>query len=392
MRFSELFRLTFLNLIQNKFKVLATSLGIIVGAVTIVLVIAIGKGGEAEAAKGFSDLSADTIYVNINYETVGFDTSKIEKLSPELVNKILEENPLLTGMYLRGSTYKEISVGREKEYVSISGLTEGWQEISGYTVSEGMGFLPEENQVIIGNGLAEKLFSGSAVGQKIKIGDKRYEVTGVLKRSADGLQGLNADETVFMDYGTMVKNEVSDEYTIPQAVGKVKNINKVKQAMAGITGSLDYFLQRGDSYEVEDAGSRIDAATESARTMKMLLISVAAIVFVVGGIGIMNVLFVTVKERTKEIGVLMALGTRRGQILSEFMLESIFMGVFSGGVGVLLSFFALEIMRGTNIPVLPSTEGMAIAFLFSVLTTAIFGFYPAFKASRLSPVEALNYE
>lgn len=388
----ELLRLIWINMVENKFKVLTTSLGIVVGAVTIVLVIAIGQGGEAEAARGYSGLSADTVYVNVNYETAGFNMERIEKLTEEILEHIKEENPYLSGMYLRANNYKEITFGREKEYTSLNGVTPGWDTISGFQFQEG-GDFQDEKSIIIGNGLAEKYFpGGDALGSKLKIGDHRYVITGVLKRNADGLQGLDSDSSIFMPYEAMVEDGLLDEFAVPQAVGKAKDLASVKLCMKGIKNTLDYYLQNGNTYMVEDAGSRIDAATQSARTMKMLLVSVAAIVFVVGGIGIMNVLFVTIKERTKEIGVLMALGSTRGSILVQFLLESVAIGIFSGGVGVLLSFFALNLMGKTEIPVLPSAEGMLVAFLFSVCTSALFGFYPAFKASRLEPVNALNYE
>ncbi|MEG1427665.1 MAG: FtsX-like permease family protein, partial [Oscillospiraceae bacterium] len=224
-------------------------------------------------------------------------------------------------------------------------------------------------------------------------GGKSYIVVGTLKRSEDGLQGLNPDDTVFVPFlTTKNREELMDEYAIPQAIGKAKNLDSVKLAMAQMQNTLNYYLENSSTYMIEDAGSRIEAATESARTMKMILISVAVIVFVVGGIGIMNVLFVTVKERTKEIGVLKALGSTKGDILLQFLLESLFIGVFSGVIGVALSVFALYFMGQTNIPVSPSCTGMLVAFGFSVLTSGLFGFYPAYKASGLKPVDALNYE
>ena len=127
-------------------------------------------------------------------------------------------------------------------------------------------------------------------------------------------------------------------------------------------------------------------------TMKMLLVSVAAIVFLVGGIGIMNVLFVSVKERTKEIGILKALGTSKKDILLLFLLESVEIGLFGGIVGVLVSFAAMPLMQRTGIAVSPSVEGWVIALFFAVGTAAVFGFYPAYKAAGLKPIDALTYE
>lgn len=248
---------------------------------------------------------------------------------------------------------------------------------------------------MIGHGIAETYFNGAegAVGEKLVIDQTVYKVVGVLSRSGDGLQGLTSDDSVFMTYKTFKKAKITAEDNYAEAVGKAISIKAVPRAIKEITSTLNYYMINGDKYNVEDAGSRIEAATKSARTMKLLLIAVAAIVFVVGGIGIMNVLFVTIKERTKEIGILKALGSKQHDILLQFLLESVAIGIFGGGVGVLLSFGALPLLsRYTDIPIAPSFEGFVLAFGFAVLTGTCFGFYPAYKASQLVPVEALNHD
>lgn len=401
MKSIELFRIVFINMLQNKFKVILTSLGIIVGTMTIILVIAIGQGAEKEAAAQFSGLSADTIYVNLNYASIGtdFDFTKLELLTKENLQQVKEESTALSDIYLRLESTKEVVIGKTTEYLTIVGVTEGYSEVSNLKFSMGDDFSIEDfedgtNIAVIGNKLVEKYFSSAddALGKKITIDDNRYKIVGILEKNEDGLQGMNHDNTIYVPYTSMENNNMIDGMGIPQMVGKAKSLELVKRAMKEIKSSLDYYLNNGNLYVVEDAGSRIEAATESARTMKLLLVSVAVIVFIVGGIGIMNVLFVTIKERTKEIGVLKALGSSQKDIMLQFLLESISIGVFGGVVGIILSIGAMYFMSYTKLAVVSSIEGKVIALMFAVLTSLIFGLYPAYKASQLKPVEALSYE
>lgn len=400
MRLREIFHIVTINMIENKFRLLLTTLGIIVGTITIILVIAIGKGGEKEAAKQFSNLSADTIYVNLDYTALGAgkDVTTVEKLTPELLEKIMEESTTLQGMYLRASSFQEVSCKTQKQSANLVGVTPGYAEISNISFAQGSDFgeydfEDGERVAVIGSKIAEKLFGTSeAVGNYIKIGDVRYQIIGLLKRSEDGLQGVDTDSSIFIPYLAMEKDKLLDPYATTQAVGKACSIHDIEKAKREIMSSLNYYMTEASAYSVSDAGTRIEAATASATTMKLLLISVAVIVFIVGGIGIMNVMFVTVKERTKEIGILKALGAKEKDILLQFLLESFCIGVFSGIVGMVLSFPTIALMSFTEIPVYPSWDGKIVACIFAVATSTLFGFYPAYKASLLMPIQALAEE
>lgn len=322
----------------------------------------------------------------------------MEKLTPELVEKVMEESTTLQGMYLRASGFQEVTYNSKKQSANLVGVTPGYAEISNLSFERGadfgeMDFEDGERVAVIGSKIAEKLFgTGDAVGSYIKMGDARYQVIGLLKRSEDGLQGVDADSSIFIPHSAMEKDELLDPYATTQAVGKAFSIREVEKAKKEILSTLNYYMTEASAYSVSDAGTRIEAATASATTMKLLLVSVAVIVFVVGGIGIMNVMFVTVKERTKEIGILKALGAKEKDILFQFLLESFCIGVFSGAVGVALSFPAIALMAFTEIPVWPSWDGKVLACVFAVATSTLFGFYPAHKASLLMPVQALAEE
>ena len=399
MRLSETLRIVFINIIQNKFKVLLTSLGIIVGAVTIVLVIAIGQGGEDEVMAQFSGLSAETIYVNPDYSISSFNNiESIPKLTVDIMNQIMDESTTLSAIDIRGNAYKESVINGTKEQIAIAGVTEEYSKVSNLDVvyGENISDIDVEdytNSAVIGDGLAKKYFMKpeDAIGSTIKINNRTYIIKGVLERRGDGMQGLSPDETIFIPF-TTVSQYVFDNNTMPQIVALASKLSLVKRAMAEIKDTINYVLEDGSVYKLEDTGSRIEAATKSAKTMKLLLMSVATIVFIVGGIGIMNVLFVSIKERTKEIGILKALGSSKKDIMIQFLLESVIISGFGGVVGILLSVYIMPFMKYTNIPVTPSVSGKVMALIFAVATGTLFGIYPAYKAANLKPIEALSYE
>ncbi|MDR2973773.1 MAG: ABC transporter permease [Propionibacteriaceae bacterium] len=401
MRFPETARIVWTNLMQNKFKVLLTSLGIIVGAVTIVMVIAIGKGGEERIAGQFKGLSAETIYINPDYGKAfgsDMDLTKLPKLTQEHMRQIMEENMFLKDITIRNTYYKDTFINNQKANPQITGVLANYETINNFPISLGSNISEADVEnaarvVVLGDGIARKYFSSpeEALGKVIKIGEQLYRVIGVLERKGDAMQGVNPDESLFIPFSTG-QLFLADGFSMPQIVAMADSIDHVGSAMRQMRGTLDYVLEDGSDYQLEDAGSRIDAAMESARTMNLLLISVATIVFIVGGIGIMNVLFVSVKERTKEIGILKALGSSREDIMGQFLLESVIISLFGGGVGVALSYACMPLLTLTGIPAVATLDGKVIALGFAVVTGTLFGFYPAYKASRLKPIDALNHE
>lgn len=399
MKLLQMLRIVMINILQNKVKVMLTSIGIIVGSVTIVMVIAIGRGGEEEVKAQFSGLSAETVYVNLDYMKIGNkDFSEIPKLTQDLMEQMMDESQTLKGIYLRGDAYSEVTLNGKTEYISVTGVTEGYSLVSnletayGENISE---FDVEEmtSVAVIGEGIAKKYYPNveEAIGSTIRIGDKAFTIIGILERKGDGLQGLSADDMIFVPF-TTAEQSILNEYTMPQIVALSKDLSTVKFSMKEMKSTLNYVLDDGSYYTLEDAGSRIEAATQSAGTMNMLLIAMATIVFIVGGIGIMNVLFLSIKERTKEIGILKALGSSKEEILLQFLFESVIISTFGGIMGVLLSYLLMPLMKYTNTPVSPSIEGQIISIIFAMITGTLFGLYPAYKASQLKPIEALSYE
>lgn len=400
LKIQELINIIFINLIENKFKVILTSLGIIVGTVTIIMVIAIGKGGEAEVKKQFEGLSAGSIYINPNFENPDLDIKNIEPLDEEKMQSIMDDSPNISKVGLNVSSSTSVHIKGKDSVEPVVGITDEFNEINNIKIQFGEN-LTKENQegkdkvCVIGESLAQQYFTDaqSAVGESIKINGKTYKVIGVLHRKGDGMQGIRPDQSIFIPYSSAYKYVYDKKSYPPQGIALVDDLNKVENGIKDIYNSLDYIFDEGaDDFKVEDAGNKIEAALASARTMNVLLMSVATIVFIVGGIGIMNVLFVAVNERTKEIGILKALGSSSKDILLQFLLESVLISTLGGVCGIILSYLLMPLTKYLGVPVLFTLDGKIIALLFAIITGTLFGIYPAYKASQLKSVEALSYE
>lgn len=451
MKTGELLRLVWQNISQNKFKTVMTSIGIIVGAATIVMVIAIGKGGQMDVADQFKNLNAGAI--DISYEGEGSDTGfgrnhgggssdhsgggmpsggempsqnassgenesrfgegfpggdffsdnsvNQEKvtLTEDDVNNLLSSMDDISDATISYSTRSGIEGGEleEETVYTVAGVKSNYLTISNLSMSVGE-FLTEEEAenkekvCILGANTAEEIF-GSAIdayGSVLYIDQRIYVVDGVLEEMGSVASGISPDDAIFIPYDTGVKYLVGENVNPTLTV-----IAEEVEKLDAVTSELKELLSESypnTEFTYSDAGSKMEAASASNEILTMLLAAMAAIVFVVGGIGIMNVLFVSVKERTNEIGILKAIGCSRGNILLEFLLEAAAISLIGGVLGIGASLIVTPIVSQFGVRVELSAFAFAAALVFAVATGTLFGFYPAYRASSLVPVEALGAE
>ena len=456
MALQEILNLVWINIKGNKSKVLLTSLGIIVGAATIVIVIAIGLGGQKDVQDQFKNLNAGTITIADNsgssssmgggmmggfgggmplgggmpsgggtrsssgtrggsfsgggfpggmmggfpgmmggvqqIKKTTFTEADLEELTYFIPN--IESITLLvdgTSDVEGGTLEEELSttiVGATSEYVDISNLELLMGEFFTDIDNEDL-----ERVAVLGYDAAINIFGNvyDAYGSQININSKKYTIIGILTETGSTVSDITLDSAIFVPYNSAVKFVIGESSATPRIVAIADDINQIETTIANIETLLTEMYPKG-SFTVTDAGSQVAASQQSANTMSILLIAVASVVFVVGGIGIMNVLFVSVKERTREIGILKALGSSRKDILLQFLLEANFISVFGGIVGVIVGYLLMPVVRLTGMSVVASTSASVVALLFAIFTGTLFGFYPAWQAACLKPIDALNHE
>jgi putative ABC transport system permease protein len=395
LKLKQLFKLVLINIYQNKVRTFLTTLGVIVGTATIFLVVAIGAGGEAQVNEQYSRLNVGTIIVMAAQRGRVVDplTKKDAKLFTE------SENIAYAFPILRGNG--DINYDNFSFKSGFIAIPPGFQENNNLTIQQGRALEEEDEKkknkcAVLGAELANTLTDGypsEIVGRSISINSRKFEVVGIYNRVGDSGSGASYDDSAFITYS------VGEKYLLgtranPTIIVQATGLETVQLAINDVTNILNETHRMGgaEQFRILDAGSRLAAAQASARTMSLLLLAVAVVVLIVSGIGIMNVMFVTVKERTKEIGTLKAIGAKKQEILSQFLLEAVIISLVGGLLGVILGFFAIPLLKYFELPALPSVGGILLGLIFSVITGVFFGFYPAWKAAELNPIDALRYE
>lgn len=382
----------------NKVRSMLTMLGIIIGTATIILVVAVGIGSKESVDEQYSSMSVTTIYVNpdnqsgvsskLKYE----DAAIIEENSPSVVSASVQISGKATAVY-----------GAATEQVSVLGVEEEYQYSTDLEFTAGSFFTEEsvdtkEKVVVLGYDIAETLLGGTGeeyIGQTVNLNSRKFTVVGIIERKGESVGNTSIDDGVFLPYST-AESYIVGKDAKPRIVVQAKDIDSVAPAMDEITLALrdahNLRPTQADDFKVKDAGSKLVAAQETAKTMSILLVSIAVIVLVVGGIGIMNVMLVSVRERIKEIGTRRALGARKKDIMRQFLYEAVVLSLIGGVLGVIIGELMIPLLGYFDVATSRTVEGVILAFIFSGLVGIFFGFYPAKKAAEFNPIEALRFE
>ncbi len=397
------------SLAAHTMRSILTMLGIVIGVAAVIALVAVGKGAQAQVVSQFQSLGSNLVTVTA-MPSFGFSQSGLQQSSRTLtMNDVNAIQSLATSVSLVAplySTNATVTYGGSTTSTTINGVTAAYATVRNTTVSRGRFLTQEDNDnmamvVILGTSVVEDLFGSSdvnAVGETVRINRQNYEVIGVLKsKGQSGPQ--NQDDVILMPLRTaQLKLGGAGTNSVRSINLQVRTADEMDLAQAQVTAILRtlHGLATGadNDFLVQNQADILSSVEETSGTFTTLLGSIAAISLLVGGIGIMNIMLVSVTERTREVGLRKAVGAKRGDILVQFLTEAIVISVLGGVIGVVLGVVGAQVITpllGSSQAVVTS-QSVALALAVSLGIGVFFGLYPANRAASLNPIDALRYE
>jgi putative ABC transport system permease protein len=389
---------------RNKTRSLLTMLGIIIGVGCVITMLAVGTGASSSIQATINSLGTNFIMLFPGAETQGGARmfSGESRITEADVDAIREEAPSVAYVSPSIREGAQVVAGDLNWGTTIYGVGVDWPFIRAWNVGEGDFFTDVDVRTsarvaVLGATVADNLFpAGDAVGSSMRIKNVPFRVVGVLDRKGGNMMGQDQDDQIIAPYTTVMK-QLQGRQRIGQVLISARTADLVAQAQTEIDALLRQRHRIGPGQEADfSMRSQEEIASTSAqtsRTLSVLLGSAAAISLLVGGIGIMNIMLVSVTERTREIGIRLAIGAKGKHVLLQFLLEAMALSIVGGGIGVALGLLIPNLVtRFAGMPTEVSTSSVLLAFGFAAAIGIFFGYYPARKASRLDPIEALRYE
>ena len=405
MRVGPTFKIAFRALRRNKLRSVLTALGIIIGVAAVIAMVGIGNGAKAQVEAQIASLGENVILIFSGSTTSsgirtgwgGAGTLKIED-----AEAIRREVPGILNVSEEVVSNSQIASGNQNWFTRIYGESAEYLDIRQWALADGAPFTDQDvrsaNKVcVIGATTASQIFgSADAVGQALRIKNVPFTVTGVLTRKGLSTQGVDQDDVVIMPFTTAMKRVAGGTTlrNINVQVGDAKDLALAQQQIIDLLRQRHNIRAgRDDDFTVRNQQEIADAQTAATDVMTGLLAAIAGVSLIVGGIGIMNIMLVSVTERTREIGTRMAVGAHGRDILTQFLIEAVSLSSIGGLIGIIVGVVGSKAISAVkHWPSLISPSSIIIAFLFSAAVGIFFGFYPARKAAQLDPIEALRYE
>ncbi|HVX40436.1 MAG TPA: ABC transporter permease [Gemmatimonadaceae bacterium] len=404
MKQSTLLKVASQSILKNKMRTLLTMLGIVIGVGAVIVMVAVGHGAQTMIETQINSLGTNLIIVMPGASSFGGanqGAGTFNKLTVQDAEKIKQNATLLQGVSPVVSTRTQVIGGQGNWRTMIQGVSTDYAAIRDWTTSAGDLFTDADVQsgrkvAVLGATVANNLFPGQdPVGSKIQIGHVPFDVIGVLAAKGQNAGGMDQDDVILMPY-TTAQTRLSGNVRIGQILASAVSASDIPAAQDEIANIMrDSHRLNGapDDFTVRNQTEIAQAATSTTRVMSGLLAAIASISLLVGGIGIMNIMLVSVTERTREIGIRMAIGARGSDVLTQFLVESIVMSLLGGLVGLAAGYSGAALLgHFTGWTTSTPLSAVAIAVGFSGAVGMFFGYYPARKAAALNPIQALRYE
>ena len=403
---TNLFKIALRALANNKLRAFLTMLGIIIGVASVIAMLAIGQGSKKSIQQQISEMGSNMIMIHPGAEMRGGvrqDPSAMQTLKLENYEKLSEECTNLSGISPNVSSSGQLVAGANNYPSSVSGVSMDYLTIRQLTVEQGEMFT--ENDIstsakvcVIGKTIVDNLFPDGSdpIGKVIRCNQIPFRVIGVLKSKGYNSMGMDQDDVVLAPYSTVMKRLLAQTY-LSGIFASALTEDMTDEAVDEITTILrrEHKLKETDDDDFtirtqQELSSMLNTTTD---LMTTLLACIAGISLVVGGIGIMNIMYVSVTERTREIGLRMSVGARGVDILSQFLIEAILISITGGLIGVIIGCGASFMIKTiAHWPVFIQPWSVLLSFLVCTVTGVFFGWYPAKKAADLDPIDALRYE
>ena len=405
MNLNNLFRIAWRAILLNKTRTLLTMLGIIIGVGSVITMLAIGEGSKKSIKENISKMGTNMLNIRPGAGMFGGVRNNSDMQSLKLTDYLAlkKEAKLLKYVTPVVSGNGQAIVGANNWPTSIYGVNTEYLPIREWQVEEGAMFGQDEldnlsKVAVIGRTIQKNLFpdGDSPIGQTIRFKNIPFKIIGILAAKGESNFGQDQDDIIIAPYTTVQKRVLAQTYLqsiVASAISENEAENAVNEVKKILERTHNIAENQENNFNVFSQQELISTFSSTSEMLTILLVAIASISLIVGGIGIMNIMYVSVKERTKEIGLRMAIGAKGKDILAQFLIESVLISITGGVVGVVLGLLATYVVNTfIGWPVSITFYSIVISFLVCTITGVFFGWYPARKAAELEPITALRYE
>ena len=405
MNLNNLFRIAWRAILLNKTRTLLTMLGIIIGVGSVITMLAIGEGSKKSIKENISKMGTNMLNIRPGASMFGGVRNNTDMQSLKMTDYLALKNEATLLKYITPvvSGNGQAIVGANNWPTSIYGVNTEYLPIREWAVEQGAMFGQDEidklsKVAVIGRTIQKNHFpdGDSPIGQTIRFKNIPFKIIGILAAKGESNFGQDQDDIIIAPYTTVQKRVLAQTYLqsiVASAITEEEAENAVNQVKTILERTHNIAQDQENNFNVFSQQELISTFSSTSEMLTILLVAIASISLIVGGIGIMNIMYVSVKERTKEIGLRMAIGAKGKDILAQFLIESVLISITGGVVGVVLGLLATYVVKAfIGWPVSITFYSIVLSFLVCTITGVFFGWYPARKASDLEPITALRYE